>query len=77
MGGGAERAMVNLANNLTERDLRVDLVLANAGGPYMSQVSPKVQIINLQCPKLPTSLPKLVNTLFPYTTLFRSRKSVV
>lgn len=64
IGGGAERAMVNLANNLTaEYNLRVDMVLAQAGGTYLSQVSPKVRILDLQAPKLPSSLPKLISYL--------------
>ncbi len=62
-GGGTERVMVNLANSFTECDLKVDLVLAHANGPYLSQVSPKVRVIDLQCPKLAASPLKLVRYL--------------
>jgi glycosyltransferase involved in cell wall biosynthesis len=62
-GGGAERVMVNLANSFTEYNLKVDLVLAHARCPYLSQVSPKVRVIDLQCPKLVASPLKLVRYL--------------
>ncbi|QSJ17205.1 glycosyltransferase [Nostoc sp. UHCC 0702] len=63
MGGGVERVMVNLANSFADEGLSVDLVLTQASGPYLSQVSPQVSIVDLQAPKLPTSLPKLVKYL--------------
>ncbi len=62
-GGGTERVMVNLVNSFTEYDLKVDLVLAHASGPYLSQVSPEVRVIDLQCPKLAASPPKLIRYL--------------
>ena len=34
-GGGAERAMLTLANAFVARGLPVDLVLAKAEGPYL------------------------------------------
>jgi len=46
-GGGAERAIVALANNIAELDVIVDLVLGVAIGPYLAEVSPKVRIVNL------------------------------
>lgn len=45
--GGTERAIVALANNIAGRDIIVDLVLGNAVGPCLSEVSPKVRIVNL------------------------------
>ncbi|MBW4560235.1 MAG: glycosyltransferase [Mojavia pulchra JT2-VF2] len=62
-GGGAERSMVNLAQGFVDQGLRVDLVLTRSDGPYLSDVSSKVRIVDLQAPKLPTSLPKLMNYL--------------
>jgi glycosyltransferase involved in cell wall biosynthesis len=62
-GGGTERVMVNLANSFTQYDLKVDLVLAHASGPYLSQVSPKVRVIDLECPNLAASPLKLVRYL--------------
>lgn len=46
-GGGAERVMVSLANDFAARGHRVDLVLVEAVGPYLSDVSADVRIIDL------------------------------
>jgi len=46
-GGGAERAMVNLAHGLLDRGFKVDLVLGLKKGPYLSNVRPEVNIIDL------------------------------
>lgn len=46
-GGGAERVMVTLANGFADLGHRVDLVLARAEGPYLSEVSPDVRLVNL------------------------------
>jgi len=43
-GGGAERVMVNLARGFSEKGFDVDLVLAKAEGPYLSQVRPEVRV---------------------------------
>lgn len=61
--GGAEKLMVNLANNFTQRGLKTDLVLTRTDGAYMSKVSSDVNIVDLKSPKLPVSLPKLVGYL--------------
>ncbi|MXS84839.1 glycosyltransferase [Nitrosomonas sp. HPC101] len=62
-GGGAERAMVTLANGFAERGLKVDLVLASAEGPYLSEVSSGVNIIDLKSSRVLASLPGLVRYL--------------
>ncbi len=46
-GGGAERAIVALANKIVDIGGKVDLVLGNATGPYIVEVSKKINIINL------------------------------
>ncbi|WP_287261727.1 glycosyltransferase [Methanothrix sp.] len=46
-GGGAERVMVNLARGFAERGLQVDLVLARAEGPYLSEVPESVRVVDL------------------------------
>lgn len=46
-GGGAERVIVNLANNFVEKGIRVDIVLNYLAGSYLSEVSPQVRLINL------------------------------
>jgi len=48
-GGGAERVMVNLARGFVERGLQVDLVLAKAEGPYLSQVPQSVRVVDWKC----------------------------
>lgn len=62
-GGGAERIMVNLAHGFAGRGLQVDLVLAQAEGPYLSDVIPAVRIVNLNARRVMTSLPALVHYL--------------
>lgn len=46
-GGGAERAIVALANEISNLNVTVELVLANAVGPYLAEVSPQVRIVDL------------------------------
>lgn len=63
-GGGAQRAMLNLACGLAEReDLDVDLVLAQKEGPYLNQVSDKVNVVDLGASRTLTALPKLIRYL--------------
>lgn len=62
-GGGAERAMLNLAQGFAERGLAVDLVLAKAEGPYLSQIPLGVRMVNLGASRVLTSLPSLVRYL--------------
>ncbi|MBW4417627.1 MAG: glycosyltransferase [Myxacorys californica WJT36-NPBG1] len=62
-GGGTERVMLNLARGFIKRGLRVDLVLARVAGPYLEDVPPDVQIVDLGADWIPSSLPKLVNYL--------------
>lgn len=46
-GGGAEKAMVNLAHGFVSRGVRVDLILMEKDGPYLKMVPPEVRIIDL------------------------------
>ena len=62
-GGGAERVMVNLANGFAQLNIKTDLVLAHAEGPYLEDVSTLVNIIDLNSSKVITSLPGLVRYL--------------
>jgi glycosyltransferase involved in cell wall biosynthesis len=62
-GGGAEKVMVNLARGFVERGLRVDLVLAKAEGPYLSQVPKEVRVVDLGARRVLYSLPGLVRYL--------------
>ncbi|NLG84439.1 MAG: glycosyltransferase [Firmicutes bacterium] len=62
-GGGAERVMVNLAQGFAAQGLKVDLVLAKAEGPYLSQVSPEVRVVDLKVSRVLACLPGLVRYL--------------
>jgi len=62
-GGGAQRAMALLAQGLAKQDFDVDLVLASAEGPYLSQVPSKVDIVDLGAHRALASLPNLVRYL--------------
>ena len=62
-GGGAERVMINLARGFSEQGLKVDLILAKAEGPYLSQVPPEVRVIDLHSDRVLRSLPELVRYL--------------
>ncbi|MBW4526551.1 MAG: glycosyltransferase [Phormidium tanganyikae FI6-MK23] len=62
-GGGAEKAMLNLARGFIDRGLRVDLVLARAEGPYLAQIQPEIRIVDLKAEWMPSSLPKLTQYL--------------
>lgn len=62
-GGGAERVMVNLAKGFVEQGLDVDLVLAKAEGPYLSQVPSGIRVVDLQASRVLASLPGLVRYL--------------
>lgn len=58
-GGGAERVFVELANELAALDCPIDLVLASARGPYLSEVSPRVRVIDLGASGVLRALPQL------------------
>lgn len=62
-GGGAERMMVNLANGFADRGVNVDVVLAAMRGPYCTEVSPKVRLIDLESRRTATSIGGLVGYL--------------
>lgn len=68
-GGGAERVMVALANAFAARGYAVDLVLALADGPYRSQVSDAVRIVDLK-------LGRVIKSLFPLVRYLRRERPV-
>ena len=55
-GGGAERAMLNLAHGLVDHGCEVDLVLAQEKGPYLPEVQESVRIVDLKASRVLTSL---------------------
>lgn len=62
-GGGAERAMLNLAQGIEGRGFAVDLVLARAEGPYMAEIPSSVRVVDLGASRAIMSLPALVRYL--------------
>jgi glycosyltransferase involved in cell wall biosynthesis len=63
IGGGAERAMLNLAQGFAERGYAVDLVLAQSKGPYLREVNNLIRIVDLKASRVLTGLPTLVRYL--------------
>jgi len=66
-GGGAERAMVNLANGLSGNIARVDLVLGQAAGPFLHEVVEAVNVVDLGCPKI-------AGALFPFRRYLKNAR---
>ncbi|PWH19528.1 MAG: glycosyl transferase [Anaerolineae bacterium] len=65
-GGGAERAMVNLANGIAQRGWIVHLVLAKKKGVYFEEVNPNVKIIDLGAKRTLTAIFPLIRYLKHY-----------
>jgi glycosyltransferase involved in cell wall biosynthesis len=61
--GGAQRAMLKLAQGLSERGYAVDLVLARAEGPFLAEVPASVRVVDLKAPRVLASLMALVRYL--------------
>ena len=47
-GGGAERVAVNLANSFVQRGQSVDMVLLSATGEFLSELDPRVRVVDLK-----------------------------
>ena len=67
-GGGAERVAVNLAKGMARRSYAIDLVVAEAEGPYLAEGLNPVRLVELNSRHLPilrtmASLPALVRYL--------------
>ena len=62
-GGGAERIMLTIANELASRGFQIDLVLANAEGPYLTEINPSIQLIDLRAKRVLLSLPFMIRYL--------------
>ncbi len=61
--GGAERIILNLAKGIAAKGCLVDLVLARAEGPYMSEVPDSARLIDLKAARVLSSVPALVRYL--------------
>lgn len=66
-GGGAERTVVQLANNFAERGLNIDLAVCDIKdekGKLLPEVNAKVKLINLDCGRV-------ANAIFPLKKIFQ------
>lgn len=61
--GGAERGALKLAEGFARRGFDVDLVLAAAEGPRLSELPADVRLVDLRSRRVLTSLPGLVRYL--------------
>ena len=62
-GGGAERVAVNLTGELSKRGIKVDLVLGEAEGIFLSEMPKGVHIVDLKVSRVLYALPKLIRYL--------------
>jgi len=62
-GGGAEHAMLNLAHGIASCGYAVDLVLAQAKGPYLNHVNGTIRLVDLKASRMLSSLPGLTRYL--------------
>ena len=62
-GGGAERAMLDVATGLAQRGLSVDMVLVKAEGQYVELAPEYVRLVDLGSHRIAASLPKLLRYL--------------
>ncbi len=62
-GGGAERAMLDIARGLSQRGLDVDIVLVKAAGPYLDFIPADVRLVDLGARRALLCLPALVRYL--------------
>jgi glycosyltransferase involved in cell wall biosynthesis len=66
-GGGAERVVINLANAFVERGNSVEMVLLSAAGEFLSELNPKVNIVNLK-------VSRMRGVIFPLVRYLRSAR---
>jgi glycosyltransferase involved in cell wall biosynthesis len=62
-GGGAERAMINLAGGLAAAGSAVQIVLAKATGPFLAEVPEGVAIVDLDSSSTIAAIPALIRYL--------------
>ncbi len=62
-GGGAEKVILNLAREFSQRGHTVDIVLVEAYGAYLDDVPEEINIVNLDTRRFFAALPKLIQYL--------------
>jgi glycosyltransferase involved in cell wall biosynthesis len=63
VGGGVQRAMLLLTEGLLQRQFRVDLVVGQAKGPFLSHVPAGARLVDLKARHLRGALPNLYHYL--------------
>jgi glycosyltransferase involved in cell wall biosynthesis len=66
-GGGAERAMINIANGLVEYGVKIKFIVFNDEGPYKNDLSLSIETVNLGCNKATKSI-------FPLMALLKAEQ---
>lgn len=61
--GGVGRVITNLANGLLSKKYNIDLLVPNASGPYLSELSSQIRLINFKISRTLKALLPLVNYL--------------
>lgn len=69
-GGGAERAMLNLANEFAERGLETHMVLGRREGPYLELLDPRVKLVDL-------GAKRMMHALWPLHAYIKREKPAV
>ena len=67
-GGGAERTVIQLANNLVQQGRKVDVVVCDISGvkgKLLPEVDPQIQLIDLSCGRV-------ANAIFPLKKLLQA-----
>lgn len=62
-GGGAERVTLHLARGIYQRGYAVDMVLAQAEGPYLAEIPEGMRVIDLKAKRVIGSFPALMRYL--------------
>jgi glycosyltransferase involved in cell wall biosynthesis len=66
-GGGAERVMVTIANNLAGRSIETQMIIAAPDLTYAEELAPKVNLINLHTHRM-------LRTVLPLARYFRKER---
>ena len=62
-GGGAERVMLTIINELALRGIKVTLILLRAEGPYLSEIHKSVTVVNIGRKRAILGLPFMISFL--------------
>ena len=63
-GGGAQRALVQIANEFACRDIATDLLVGDLTGPYIDEVSSSINLVDLGKSRVVACLPSLINYIW-------------